>query len=114
MTLGATTANYYFINHLTTYATGADASQTGDNGAFWQVGGANTNTIYHNIDLMGPNLAKNTTFQGGFGGSNSLVQAASSMSGILNNSTAYTAFTLTTSTGTLTGGEIRVYGYANS
>lgn len=31
--------------------------------------------------------------------------------GFLNNSTSYTSFTLTTSTGTITGGTIRVYGY---
>jgi len=114
MTLGSTASNYYWINHLTTYSTGADTSATGNNTSSWAVGGANTNTIYSNIELMGPNLAKNTIFQGGFGYSNSLTQAASSMSGILNDSTQYTAFTLTPNSGTLTGGTIRVYGYANS
>jgi hypothetical protein len=32
----------------------------------------------------------------------------------LNNSTQYTAFTVSAGSGTLTGGTIRVYGYANS
>jgi hypothetical protein len=32
----------------------------------------------------------------------------------LNDTTAYTAFTLTTSSGTITGGTIKVYGYQNS
>ena len=114
MTLGATVTNYYWINHLTTYASGADASSTGNNTSSWQVGGANTSTIYSNIEVMGPNLSKNTMFQGGFGWNNSFTQAASSMSGILNDSTQYTAFTLTPTAGTLTGGTIRVYGYANS
>ena len=114
MTLGATVTNYYWINHLTTYSSGADASSTGNNTSSWQVGGANTSTIYSSIEVMGPNLAKNTMFQGGFGWNNSFTQAASSMSGILNDSTQYTAFTLTPNAGTLTGGTIRVYGYANS
>lgn len=35
------------------------------------------------------------------------------MGGYVDNTTSYTAFTLTTSTGTITGGEIRVYGYKN-
>jgi hypothetical protein len=34
--------------------------------------------------------------------------------GFLNNTTSYTAFTFTPSSGTLTGGTIRVYGYRNS
>lgn len=33
--------------------------------------------------------------------------------GLLNNTTSYTAFTLIPTTGTLTGGTIRVYGYRN-
>lgn len=33
--------------------------------------------------------------------------------GVLNNSTSYTGFTLTASSGTWTGGTIRVYGYRN-
>lgn len=111
--LGATTTGYYWINHLTTYATGADSSSTGNNTSSFTIGGANTTTIYSNIDLMNPFTAENTIFQGGFGYSNSLVQAASSMAGIQNSTTSFTAFTVSTSTGTITGGEIRVYGYKN-
>jgi hypothetical protein len=37
-----------------------------------------------------------------------------SYSGFLNNSTQYTAFTIATTTGNMTGGVIRVYGYQNS
>jgi hypothetical protein len=36
------------------------------------------------------------------------------VSGMLNNTTSYTAFTITPSSGTMTGGTVRVYGYANS
>jgi len=33
--------------------------------------------------------------------------------GYVNNTTQYTAFTISPSSGTLTGGTIRVYGYRN-
>jgi hypothetical protein len=36
------------------------------------------------------------------------------LGGFLNDTTAYTGFTILASTGNLTGGTIRVYGYQNS
>ena len=58
------------------------------------------------MTIMNPNLAVRTAVvaHGGFGGH---------FAGVLADATAYTGFTLTT-TGTFTGGDIRVYGYANS
>jgi hypothetical protein len=58
-------------------------------------------------------LAKLTTFD------SSLINGTSTgfianYKGFLNDTTSYTAFTLTANSGTLTGGEIRVYGYQNS
>jgi hypothetical protein len=55
-----------------------------------------------------PNLAKTTTVGApvlgdGFGGN---------FNGTLQNSTQYTAFTVTSSNGTMTGGTVYVYGYA--
>jgi hypothetical protein len=66
-------------------------------------------------DLLSPNLAKNTVCL------SNAIRAATSTNGLavfyqgyLNNTTQYTAFTLTAVAGTLTGGTIRVYGYQNS
>jgi hypothetical protein len=37
--------------------------------------------------------------------------SANTFAGFLNDNTSYTAFTLSASTGTMTGGQVRVYGY---
>ena len=62
------------------------------------------------IDITSPNLAKNTGFT--TTGANSTY----GMVGFGNtaDTSTYTAFTITAGAGTLTGGTIRVYGYANS
>jgi hypothetical protein len=112
--LGATTTGYYAGYGRITYSSAA-ASNANDNNAaqFVRSGRSSTNTLFANIYLHGPNLAKNTFYRawdiegatgsvGGYG------------AGFLNNSTQYTAFTLNASTGTWTGGTIRVYGYVNS
>ncbi len=62
------------------------------------------------FDVLSPNLAK-ITFAAG---SSADAGQVNQFWGILNNTTQYTAFTLTTGSGTLTGGTIRVYGYQNS
>ena len=59
------------------------------------------------FDVLSPNLAKNTVVSG--------VAIDNGQFNIMNavvpDTTQYTAFTLTTASGTLTGGTIRVYGY---
>jgi len=116
MTLGSTSAGYYWGLQ------GADFSGTGSaqgNGAAntssWRAGGFATTTFSMSTEIMSPNLAKVTAF------TSSYMQGLTSTSGVmgilggyLNDSTQYTAFTLTPNTGTLTGGTIRVYGYSNS
>jgi hypothetical protein len=62
------------------------------------------------MDIMNPNLAKMTSVVGASAASGQWHQVY----GVLNNTTSYTAFTLTTGSGTMTGGIIRVYGYQNS
>ena len=111
--LGATTTGYYAGYSRVIYSSGT-ASLIGDNNtANWtRAGATNTNGMGMNVDLLGPNLAKNTIFHGIYAdpatGSN-----GGPFGGFLNNTTVYTAFTIIASTGTLTGGEIRVYGYQN-
>jgi len=110
MTLGATTAGYYLGVPWTTY--GAVAGQAAvNNGASWVYAGStrpNLNSL--NVELFNPNAAVRTAITGTYVG----VSAASvtgSIGGYLDNTTAYTAFTLTPSAGTITGGTITVYGY---
>jgi hypothetical protein len=114
MTLGATVANYYYVSSAALFATGNFSNQVGEaNAAKWVVmGNTGAATVSNSLDVTSPFLASRTFFSGGFistaGGT------AGVLSGYLDNTTSYTAFTVTPSSGTMTGGTIRVYGYANS
>jgi hypothetical protein len=113
--LGATTTGYYWGRAGAAYSTGNFAGDAGNNSAsfgFISYAGT-TGGLAMNADVLNPYLAKNTgvgwtllMFAGGQGGGYG--------SGYLANTTSYTDFTITVSTGTITGGEIRVYGYAMS
>jgi len=116
LTLGSTATGYSYF-----FLTGAfnSATVTGVNGnatTKWDgVVQQGTGMISGVIDLLAPNLAKNTVFssvatRSAAGASGIIVNSA----GFLNDTTQYTAFTLTTITGTITGGTIKVYGYTNS
>ena len=110
LTLGATVAGYaYQLNggaYSNTPATVGASSQ-----ASWAfTGSGNTTSLSFNIDLLNPFLIEQTFMQGANVGSTE----AYAVEGFLNDTTSYTAFTITPSTGTITGGTIRVYGYANS
>jgi ribosomal protein S6E (S10) len=71
---------------------------------------ADTNGLSVNMELTNPFLAKYTYIQA--------LNASISIAGMgmctHKVATSYTSFILSTSTGTMTGGTIRVYGYANS
>jgi hypothetical protein len=110
LTLGATATGYYYAHAAQTYAN-AGASIGAANATSWaRMGVGSSDTLTANFDLQNPFNAKFTVLnyfyndprangEGGAGG------------GILNNSTSYTAFTITPASGTYTGGSISVYGY---
>jgi hypothetical protein len=110
MTLGATATGYYYGIPLAIYSGGGAASLAGTNTTSWEVGSVNAASLNLNLELIDPfntkttkvfpQVAKDTS--GGSGG------------GFLDNTTSYTAFTLTPSAGTFTGGTIYVYGYAKA
>jgi hypothetical protein len=111
--LGSTTTGYYAAYTRATYAGVADNAGDSNQAQWSRAGSCDSNTLILHSFLLSPNLAKKTTLQGWYseaatGGS------AGAISGFLNDSTQYTAFTITPATGTLTGGTIRVYGYTNS
>jgi len=105
MQLGATTSGYNWASTATSdnaaigfYVTPADSSGPG----------------ICAVDLFSPNLAQRTVAlsHGIFGRANAVGYFSSS--GLLPNTTQYTAFTLRpTSPNTLDGGTIKVYGYNN-
>jgi len=111
---GSTVTGYYAGYLATTYSTAAQVGLSDNNAAqFTYPGGCNANGLTMTCDVINPNLAKNTTIFGGYG---ALDTASSSRlyAGFLNDTTQYTAFTISPNSGTLTGGTIKVYGYANS
>jgi len=114
LTLGATATNYYYAGVFTSANWGLSlAGDSAANAAHFVGGGATTTSLSGSIELFAPNLAKATTYNTIY----SDMRTAGTQQfygGYLNNSTQYTAFTLTTAAGTVTGGTIRVYGYANS
>jgi hypothetical protein len=114
MTLGATATGYYFGALSMTFASASSSSLNGSNTTSWSRAGiVSTNNLNGEIELFSPNLAKRTHYNGRY--VQSIVLGNSAVSGgFLDNATQYTDFTLTPSTGTLTGGTIRVYGYRNS
>jgi hypothetical protein len=110
--LGSTTTGYNSGLIYGTYSGGGPNVAGNSNGAsFIYAGYLNTNGLYANIELIAPNLAKNTFFGSRYaetaGTTNGIVN------GYINNTTQYTDFTLLANSGTMTGGTIRVYGYKN-
>jgi hypothetical protein len=108
MTLGATVTGYYSSINAVSYATSGVIPIGSNNTAnFTYAGIARSNYSHVNIDLFSPFTAQRTTVSGPFINSD----ASGIFAGFLDNTTSYTAFTLTPGSGTITGGIITVYGY---
>ena len=112
--LGSTTTGYYYGLLYTNYNTTTPLALSGSNAAAWLYAGTtNPNNTLLNMELNDPFNAART----GITGMRANLKAALSYGpygGFLDNTTSYTAFTLTPSAGTLTGGTIYVYGYGKS
>ena len=107
VTLTGSTSNYNYSRQLLSYAGASDIGYSSNSVNWSFLGRGSTNTIDFSIDLIDPFAAKYTklysiiaddTFGGRYSGQHKV--AAS-----------YTGFTLTPTSGTLTGGTIYVYGY---
>jgi hypothetical protein len=111
MILGAAVTNYYYITTASLFSTGAFSAQLGaaNTSSFNVMGSSNSLNVSNSFELVSPFLAAKTFFNGNY--VNVAGGAAGTISGYLNDTTSYTAFTITPSTGTLTGGTIYVYGY---
>jgi len=111
MQLGSTATGYYRVNILAPYSTGTVSSFASSNATSWiAVFPFTTNSIAGFADLQNPFNTKNTHLFTRGSQSNTAGEININ-SGYLADTTSYTAFTLTTSTGTITGGTISVYGY---
>jgi len=109
--LGSTTTNYFGSLFGSAYATGAFIGIGVNSGAnFPYAGLASTNYATMSVELYGPNLAKSTNFSAGWT-FNLTSTGYSYFLGEQAATTQFTAFTVGTSSGTITGGTITVYGY---
>lgn len=109
MTLNGATTGYYgaLVYGLSTGT--APLLAAANNAASWPFMAYHTtgSGIITTIEVLGPNLAKQTVIQSVYyntGGNGTFT-------GTLDNTTQHTGFTLTPTTGTITGGTITVYGY---
>ncbi len=112
LTFGATTTGYYYGVIYNNFSTSVGAVGGNNTTALNLFGTASSaNGISFNVDIVNPFLAKETQVasQVWYDATNT-----GGSRGYVSGTTSYTAFTLTCSTGTLTGGTIRVYGYTNS
>ena len=108
--LTGSTTGYYYAAVYTSYNTSVGGIG-GSNVTKWQTWGAiDTNSINLNVELQSPFLAENTTFQT----SAPRTGIGASVTGLHTVASSFTGFTLEPAIGTVTGGTIRVYGYANS
>jgi len=107
--LGASTTGYYYANSAVTYA-GAAFVGGASNTTSFQAGSAFVaNGLQTNIELQNPFLAKYTFAQSS--GMNTTF--ATTSVGYHGVATSYTAFTIGVTSGTITGGTIKIYGYRN-
>ena len=115
LTLGSTTTGYSFAGVYMNFNSNTVNGFSLNAGSYMHGGYFTTNTLCTEIVIQNPNLAKRTIFF-----SRTVAATATNLTadykGFLDNNTQYTAFTFTRSgaSATLTGGEIRVYGYKNS
>ena len=114
LTLGATATGYAYATTGRSYsATGATFAQSSNTTSWPNAGTGTVNGINAEISLENP---FNTTYTTVKTQSVAILTTDEfqTMGGFLNNTTSYTAFTLTPNAGTLTGGTIYVYGYGIS
>ena len=113
LTLGATTSGYYFAGFYQFYTATTLTGVNLNNGGYFQASYFSPNTHSGYMVLENPYNAKTTVYRSNYIAADTTTYRAES-AGFLNNTTSYTAFTLTSTAGTMTGGTIRVYGYQNS
>jgi hypothetical protein len=109
-----TTSGYNYAGLYNSYSSATVTGDVTTVGTYFNVGACgNGNTgngrVSMEVSVRSPNLAAATFFSA----SNPSLARNSVYNGALNNSTQYTGLTILPSSGTLTGGTVRVYGYRN-
>ena len=114
LTLGSTATGYYWAGTSQQYGSNTVNGGNGANVAsFASVVYCSANALSGQIELDNPFATKRTMARYQATGS-STTYFRNDAQGFLNDANSYTAFTLTTASGTITGGTIYVYGYGAS
>jgi len=116
LTFGATATGYYWAANYAQYNTATGGFFNGNNDTkFGECCYMSTAAISLGVFVQNANLAKETLVRWqNAGAATTTINLVTNGGGYINNTTQYTAFTLTPVSGTMTGGTIRVYGFANS
>jgi hypothetical protein len=110
LTVGSTATGYYMSQTYMTYNSNTVSGISRQNQTRWiGIITGTTNVLDGAFWLNNPFTAKNTVVHA-WNAQTTTTGENSSIRGYLADTTSYTAFTLTASTGTWTGGTIRVYG----
>jgi hypothetical protein len=113
LTLGSTSTSYYgFLTYGVPTLTAPLGVGSNNTASFNYAGDTTSNGATVEVDLFNPYKTMRTQLASRYMGTGAGA-AFGSYQGLLDNSTSYTAFTLTPGVGTFTGGTIRVYGYRN-
>lgn len=107
MVLGSTTTGYKYSLTYTVYGGATLNVNSANTVHIPYVGLAVANGMSGSVEVLSPQLAKNTIVKGAWASQSE----GGVLGGIMQNTTQYTGFTIGVSAGTVTGGTIRVYGY---
>jgi hypothetical protein len=109
-TLGSTSTGYYYQTFYGGYDNTVAGVGAKNTSSVLRTGGANSSSINFNMDFINPFLTKETYFTGPWT-TDTAVGGVGFTTGYQASSTSFTSITLSPSSGTLTGGTIKVYGY---
>ena len=110
LTLGAAATGYYYSMAYVDYATATASALRAQNTTSFLYAGSGTNGLSVQVDVLNPFASQQTMFRSLIA-QNKTDGFSGYCGGYLNDSTSYTSFTLTISSGTMTGGTIYVYGW---
>jgi hypothetical protein len=108
--IGAATTAYYQSINLIGFGGASSISAVSNGAQFTRIGFVTANLIDLDCVLRNPFLTRETLINSFYVDSRTNGESGVA-GGYLNNSTSYTGFTISPSSGTLTGGTIYVYGY---
>lgn len=114
LALGASNTGYYSFDIYGDYSLSTVSGFNASNAASINIGVGTTSNLDAQCVVKCPFLSKTTGFVYDYSQHKTSGAPVGSGHAFLNDTTSYTAFTIGRSSGTITGGTIKVYGFQNS